>query len=173
MVASNPGGTAPASRTPPATVSWNNPRSSRQVARSVFAPSWSFWNHGRPYRRVGGAKSRSAGARPNCIAAISRSSRTGSRRLRASRATGQPVYRAACASRALAIVCATAVMPAACVNAANLLLSRANSRRGEMRLRALMASGADVLAVCCPFEVSRFVHRADRAGLVYHFPVEA
>ncbi len=23
-----------------------------------------------------------------------------------------------------------------------------------------------------PFEVSRFVHRADRAGLVYHFPVE-
>ncbi len=24
-----------------------------------------------------------------------------------------------------------------------------------------------------PFEVSRFVHRADRAGLVYHFPVEA
>jgi GntR family transcriptional regulator len=24
-----------------------------------------------------------------------------------------------------------------------------------------------------PFEVSRFVHRADRAGLVYHFPVES
>jgi len=24
-----------------------------------------------------------------------------------------------------------------------------------------------------PFEVSRFVHRADRAGLVYRFPVES
>ena len=23
-----------------------------------------------------------------------------------------------------------------------------------------------------PFEVSRFVHRADRAGLVYNFPIE-
>jgi GntR family transcriptional regulator len=24
-----------------------------------------------------------------------------------------------------------------------------------------------------PFEVTRFVHRADRAGLVYRFPVES